>query len=64
MTTMCDIDDIWKPGKKRAIMKSNNSNNIISINGNTRRFYWKCIIHITRIFIIYFVCQYLFVPKT
>ena len=48
MTTMSDLDDLWVDP---------------IIAAQSRRFYSKCIKCLVRILIIYFVCQYLFIPK-
>lgn len=49
MTSLSDIENMW--------------DNSETIN-RTKKFYIKCFICFTRIIIIYFVCQYLFIPKT
>ena len=50
MTTMCDIEDMWKNRK---------------ISDISRRLCLKYITHCIRILVIYFVCRYFFfIPKT
>lgn len=49
MTSYSDIEDLWDDPRNAL---------------NARQFYWKCLVYITRILVVYFVCQYLFIPKT
>jgi len=48
MTSLSDIENMW--------------DNSETIN-HTKKSYIKCFIYFTRIIIIYFVCQYLFIYK-
>ena len=48
MPSYSDLDNMWDT--QEACIRS-------------RKFYKKCIFHIIRIIIIYFICQYLFIPK-
>jgi len=49
MTSYSDLEDMWNTPEAAT---------------RAKRFYWKCIVHLVRIIAIYFVCQYLFIPKT